>query len=160
MAFCHLQENKYDKKLMNTATKTGIDAAKTALKTVFQKTAEATGDLTQNKIADKITSIGKPKEKEKPEKVEEIYIPPEKRQQINDGLRLFEHKFYFLCIKMGFQTIANLFDTTLCDKDLLQKSGLKFMINKKKLTTLTKKLELKHQCQDQIYVIAMMRILL
>ena len=33
-------------------------------KRVVQKTAEATGDLIGNKIADKITSIGKPKEKE------------------------------------------------------------------------------------------------
>ena len=31
--------DKYDKKLMNTATKTGIDAAKTASKRVVQKTA-------------------------------------------------------------------------------------------------------------------------
>ena len=38
-------------------------------------------------MADKITSIGKPKEKEK--KIEEIYIPQEKRQQIIDDLRLF-----------------------------------------------------------------------
>ena len=49
---------------MDTATKTGIDAVKTASKTVIQKTAEATGDLIGNKIADKITSIGKPKEKD------------------------------------------------------------------------------------------------
>ena len=46
-------------------TKTGIDAAKTASKRVVQKTAEATRDLIGNKIADKITSIGKTKEKEK-----------------------------------------------------------------------------------------------
>ena len=47
MAFCHLQENlgdKYGKKLIDTATKTGVDAAKTASKRVVQKTAEATGD--------------------------------------------------------------------------------------------------------------------
>ena len=31
----------------------------------LKKTAEATGDLIGNKIADKFTSIGKPKEKEK-----------------------------------------------------------------------------------------------
>ena len=55
--------NKYSRKLMDTATKTGIDVAKTASKRVVQKTAEATGDLIGNKIADKITSIGKPKEK-------------------------------------------------------------------------------------------------
>ena len=48
--------NKYDKKLMDNATKTGIDAAKTASKRVVQKIAEASGDLIGNKIADKITS--------------------------------------------------------------------------------------------------------
>ena len=82
--------NKYGKKLMDTTTKTGMDAAKTASERVVQKTAEATGDLIGNKIADKITSIGKPKQKPKTkEKPEEIYIPPEKRQQIIDDLRLF-----------------------------------------------------------------------
>ena len=68
---------------MVTATKTGMDAAKTASKRVVQKPAEATGDLIGNKIVDKITSIGKPKE------TEETYIPPEKRQQIIDDLKLF-----------------------------------------------------------------------
>ena len=68
MAFCHLLEkisDKYGKKLMDTATKTGIDARKTTSKIVVQKTAEATGDLIGNKIADKITSVGKTKSKEK-----------------------------------------------------------------------------------------------
>ena len=37
--------NKYDKTLMDTATKTGTDAAKLASKRAVQKTAEATGDL-------------------------------------------------------------------------------------------------------------------
>ena len=41
-----------------------MDAAKTASKSVVQKTAEATGNLIGNKIADQTTSIGKPKEKE------------------------------------------------------------------------------------------------
>ena len=49
--------DKYGKKLMDTATKTGIDPAKTASKKVVQKTAEATGDLIGKKLADKITSI-------------------------------------------------------------------------------------------------------
>ena len=49
---------------MDTATKIGIDAAKTTSKRIVQKTAEATGDLIGNKIADKITSIGKSKKKE------------------------------------------------------------------------------------------------
>ena len=73
---------------MDTATKTGIDAAKTASKRVLKKTAEATEDLIGNKIADKITSLGKTKRKEKDER-QEIYIPPEKRQQIIGDLRLF-----------------------------------------------------------------------
>ena len=50
---------------MDTATKTGIDAAKTASKRVVQKTAEATRDLIGNKIADKITSLSKTNSKEK-----------------------------------------------------------------------------------------------
>ena len=52
---------KCGKRLIDTATKTGIDAAKTASKRVVQKTAEATGDLIGNKIADEITSVGKTK---------------------------------------------------------------------------------------------------
>ena len=89
LSFAKKVGNKYCKKLMDTATKTGIDAAETASKRVAQKTAEASGDLIGYKIADKITSIGKPKEKDKTKKMEEIYMPPEKRQQIIDGLRLF-----------------------------------------------------------------------
>ena len=92
MVFCHLPKkigNKYGKKLMDTETKTGIDAAKTASKRVVQNTAEATVDLIGNKIADKMTSIGKPKEKKQTKDIEEIYIPPEKRQKIIDDLRLF-----------------------------------------------------------------------
>ena len=89
LSFARKCGNKYGKKLMDTVTKTRIDAAKTASKTVVQKTAEATGDLTGNKIADEITSIGKPKEKEKTKEIGKIYIPPDKRQQIIDDLRLF-----------------------------------------------------------------------
>ena len=53
---------------------------KLRLKEYFQKTADATGDLIWNNIADKITSIGKPKEKEKRKETEEICILPEKTQ--------------------------------------------------------------------------------
>ena len=79
--------DRYGRKLKDAAPKTGIDAAKTASKRVVQKKAEATGDLISNEIVDKITSIGKTKEKTN--KPEEIYIPPEKRQQIINDLRLF-----------------------------------------------------------------------
>ena len=83
MVLCVKFGDKHGKKLMDTATKTGIDVAKTASKRVVQKTAEATGDL----IGNKITSVGKSKntEKEKENKTnetEEIYITSEKRQQI------------------------------------------------------------------------------
>ena len=74
---------------MDTATKTGLDAAKIASKRVVQKTVEATGDLIRNKIADNITSIGKSKEKEKINKAEEIYTSPKKLQQIIDDFTLF-----------------------------------------------------------------------
>ena len=50
---------------MDTATKTAIDAAKIVSKGVVQKTAEATEDLIVNKIADKVTSVGKTKKKGK-----------------------------------------------------------------------------------------------
>ena len=55
LSFTRKFGDKHGKKLVNTATKTGMDAAKIASKTVVQKTAEAIGDLIRNKIADKIT---------------------------------------------------------------------------------------------------------
>ena len=65
LSFARKFGDKHGKTLIDTATKTGIDAAKIASKRVVQKTAEATGDLIGNKIADKITSLGKTKSKEK-----------------------------------------------------------------------------------------------
>ena len=84
--------DEYDKNLMDTAKKQGTNFAKTAGKKIAQKSVEATEDLIGNKTADKITSLGKSKNKEKENEineVEEIYIPPEKRYQITDELRLF-----------------------------------------------------------------------
>ena len=74
---------------MGTATKTGRGAPKTSSKIVVPKNAEAAGDLIRNKIADKITLVSKTKSKEKKDERQEIYIVPEKRQQIIDDLRLF-----------------------------------------------------------------------
>ena len=51
--------NKYGKKLLDTAKKSTTDAIKTASKKAIQNTAEATGDLIGNKIADKIKSVSK-----------------------------------------------------------------------------------------------------
>ena len=50
MSFASKFGDKYCKKLMDTAIKIGMDAAKSISKRVVQKTAEATGDLTKNKI--------------------------------------------------------------------------------------------------------------
>ena len=111
--------SKYGKKLTDTAIKTGKDFATIVSKKIVHKqhSAEATGDLIGNKIADKITSMGRSKElhskelgsavdssvgpavkprskKEKDEtnimeETQEIYIPPEKRKQIIKDLKLF-----------------------------------------------------------------------
>ena len=50
---------KYSKTLTDTAIKTGKDFATIAGKKIVHKSAEATGDLIGNKIADKITSASK-----------------------------------------------------------------------------------------------------
>ena len=63
MSFATKFGDNYGKKLLDTATKTGIDSAKTASKRVVQKTAEATGDLIGNKIVEKNTSLGKTESK-------------------------------------------------------------------------------------------------
>ena len=49
--------NKHGQKLLDSVKKSTADALKKASKRVIQKTAEATGDLIGNKIADEITSI-------------------------------------------------------------------------------------------------------
>ena len=97
----------YGKKLTDTTIKTGKDFAAIAGKKIVHKSAEATGDLVGNKIADKITSMGRSKDvgsavdpatkprskKEKDEtkimeETQEIYIPPKKREQIIKDLKL------------------------------------------------------------------------
>ena len=63
LSFVRKFGEKDGKKSMDTATKGGTDAAETASKIVVQKkkTAEATGDLIGNRIADKVISTGKTK---------------------------------------------------------------------------------------------------
>ena len=65
LSFSRIFGDKYCKKLMNTATKTGIDAAKTTSERAVQKSAETTRDLIGNKIADKITLAEKTKSTQK-----------------------------------------------------------------------------------------------
>ena len=96
--------NKYSQKLFDSAKKSTTDAIKTDSKRAIQKTAEATGDLIRNKIADKITSISKSLEEfhsqnalkefdsttdeDEIEIPKERYIFSEKREQIIEELRL------------------------------------------------------------------------
>ena len=97
--------NKYGQKLLDSTKKSTTDAIKTASKRSIQKTAEATGYLIGNKIADKIASVSKKKStknyiimmKKKEEDVEittlkKRYISPKERQQIIDELRLVPKK--------------------------------------------------------------------
>ena len=51
--------NKYSQKLRGSAKKSTTDATEMFQKRAIQKTAEATGGLIGNKIADKIASISK-----------------------------------------------------------------------------------------------------
>ena len=51
--------DKYSKSLMDKGIDVSKKFAKTAGKRILKKSAEATGDLTGNKIADKITSASK-----------------------------------------------------------------------------------------------------
>ena len=118
LSFAKKFGNKYGKRLMDTATKTGIDAAKTASKGVVQKTAVATENFIGNKIADKIASIGKPKEEEKTKEIDEIYIPPEKNNKLLMTWDCFGHTMWHHCIKMELQKIVNFLETTSDDKDL------------------------------------------
>ena len=83
--------NKYGQKRLDTAKKSTTDAIKAAPNRAIQKTVEATGDLIENKIADKITSVSKKKSTKKlpnDETEDDVeitthkkrYISPEERQ--------------------------------------------------------------------------------
>ena len=74
---------------MDTATETGIDAAKTASKRVVQETADTRGDLIGNKIADKTTSVGKTKTKEKEDETNKRHLHTTRKKTTNNDLRRF-----------------------------------------------------------------------
>ena len=95
----------YGKKLVNTAKKSATDAIKTASREAIQKTAEAPGDMIDNKIADKITSNSKKKSNNNNNNNDDAdddvklathkkrYTSPEERQQIIDELRLVPRNY-------------------------------------------------------------------
>ena len=85
--------NKYGRKILYKIMDAGKDFAKIAGKKVLTKSAEATGDLIGNKIADRITKSTRNKAQKEDDRImeetQEILIPPEKREQIIRDLKLF-----------------------------------------------------------------------
>ena len=85
--------NKYDQIFLDGAKKSPTDAINIASRTAIQKTAEATGNLIGNKIADETISVSKKLQKNETDKdikrttPKKRYISPEERQQIIDELK-------------------------------------------------------------------------
>ena len=90
---CKSMKKNYDKKILDTSLSAGKNLAKIAGKKVLTKSAEATGDIICNKIADRITKSARNKEQKEDDRImeetQEIIIPPEKREQIIRDLKLF-----------------------------------------------------------------------
>ena len=84
---------KYGNKLLDNSISAGKDFAKIAGKKVLTKSAEVTGDMIGNKIADRITKSSRNKAQKEDDRImeetQEIMIPPEKREQIIRDLKLF-----------------------------------------------------------------------
>ena len=98
MSFARNIGNKYSKKIFDKNLDVGKSmkkkyVKKIAGKKVLTKSAEATGDLIGNKIADRITKSTRNKAQKEDdrimEEIQEINIPPKKREQIIRDLKLF-----------------------------------------------------------------------
>ena len=78
-------KKKYGKKLLDNNLSAGKDFAKIEGKKVLTKSAEATGDLICNKIADRITKSTRNKEQKEDERImeetQEIIIPLKKENK-------------------------------------------------------------------------------
>ena len=81
-SFARNFSNKYRKQLLDT----GLDALKNASTKEVYKAAEATGEFIGNKIAEKIVK-SKHVIDENPRNIEEVIIPPEKREEILNELK-------------------------------------------------------------------------
>ena len=88
---------KYSQKLLDHTKQSATDALNTVSKKKNHKTVEATGELTDNKITDKIMKVSRILPQTSSEAVKndhdkkipkERYISPEERQKIIDDLRL------------------------------------------------------------------------
>ena len=85
--------NKYSRKILDKSIDAGKDFAKIAGKKVLTKTADTTGEMIGNKIADRITRSSRNKAQKEDDRImeetQELIIPPEKREQIIRDLTLF-----------------------------------------------------------------------
>ena len=142
---------------MDSATKTRIDAAKTASRRVVQKTIEATGDLIGNKIPDKVTSADKTKSKEKEDETN-------KRKRKLHTTRKKTAKNRYFKIKMEYHNITNLLDRIPGSVHrFITKNGQNFLISQ-----VTQKIDknqvsqqdLRYQFYNHTYEITVMDILL
>ena len=88
MPFAKSLSNKYGKKLLNNTKKSTIDPIKTASKRAIQKTAEATGDLIGNKIADKTTSVSKKSSNNNNNNNDDVELITHKKRYISPEERL------------------------------------------------------------------------
>ena len=82
--------NKCGQKLVESAKKSVTDTLKTASKRAIQETAEATGDLGGNKIADKITSISK----KSPKKLQEDEMQSNKAKR--NEIMKYQKKYIYI----------------------------------------------------------------
>ena len=81
MTFARNLSKRYEEQLWDTAAKAELDALQTASKKVVHKAAEAASEFIGNKVTEKIV---KPNQNSR--NVEEIIIPPEKREDILNKL--------------------------------------------------------------------------
>ena len=76
--------NKYGRKILDKNMDAGKDFDKITGKKVLTKSAEATGDLLGNKIADRITKSSRNKAQKEDDKImeetQELIIPPQKKE--------------------------------------------------------------------------------
>ena len=79
--------NKYGRKILDKSIDAGKDLAKIAGKKVLHKSAEATGEMIDNKIADRITRSSRNKTQKEDDRImeetQELIIPPEKKRANN-----------------------------------------------------------------------------
>ena len=86
-------KKEYGKKILDNSLSAGKGFAEIAGKKVFTKSAEATGDIIGNKIADRITKSTRNKGQKEDDRImeetQEMLILPQKREQIIKDLKLF-----------------------------------------------------------------------